>query len=175
MDQRRLLWRFQALGAKKRRSQWMLDLRYPLPCACNYWDGIFIEHTLEHLQPIDVLSLLRECYRVLKPNSWIRVVVPDLEKYVEYYVTGLPSHDNFGRWQTGAEAIRSLTQNWGHRSVWDGKLMSQILQEAGFDNARKAAFGQGTDAEIIKDSPSRSWESLYVEARAIEVVGKSST
>lgn len=104
------------------KPDWILDLRYPLNCDSDYWDGVFIEHTLEHLLSLHVLNLLKEILRTLKPGCWLRVSVPDLEKYVDYYC-GKKSHENFKRWLTGAEAIRSLTQNWGHLSVWDSELL----------------------------------------------------
>lgn len=146
------------------KPDWTLDLRYPLNCDSDYWDGIFTEHTLEHLLPLHVLNLLKEILRTLKPGCWLRVSVPDLGKYVDYY-SGKKSHENFKRWPTGAEAIRSLTQNWGHLSVWDSELLGNFLHEAGFVNTRKVNFSEGTDKRIIKDNEKRRWESLYMEAQ----------
>jgi predicted SAM-dependent methyltransferase len=142
----------------------MVDLRRPLHCPSNYWDGIFTEHTLEHLTMVDVEGILREILRVLKPGCWLRISVPDLEKYVQYYQKkeGAPE---FRRWRTGAEALGSLTQSWGHRSVWDTEALSRRLEEEGFTRIRRVAFGEGTDSLLLKDSEARRWESMYMEAQ----------
>jgi predicted SAM-dependent methyltransferase len=151
---------------KKHKNQpdWMLDLRYPLNCYDNIWDGVFSEHTLEHLYPNQALTLLKELYRTMKKGAWLRISVPDLAKYVDYYC-GKQVNETFKRWPTGCEAIRSLTQNWIHLSVWDSKLLSRFLQEAGFINVQEVKFGEGTDSKLLRDSEDRRWESLYMEAQ----------
>ena len=146
------------------KSFWMLDLRYPLQCDGDYWNGIFSEHTLEHLYPAEVRNLLGEMLRTLKPASWLRISVPDLEKYVSFY-TNKQGHAEFSQWATGAEAIRSLTQDWGHRSLWDSELLKRTVSEAGFVNVREVGFMEGTDERLCKESRSRRWESLYLEAQ----------
>lgn len=149
---------------KAPKSLWMLDLRYPLCCDSDYWDGIFTEHTLEHLYPTDARNLLGELLRTLRPKHWLRICVPDLGRYINYYL-GSPSHENFARWSTGAEAIRALTQNWGHRSVWDSQLLGLTLRQVGFVNVRQAEFMKGADKRLLKDNEARRYESLCMEAQ----------
>ena len=48
---------------------WELDLRYNLNCKDNHFDGIFLEHVLEHLNIIDAINLLKEVNRILKPRN----------------------------------------------------------------------------------------------------------
>lgn len=151
-------------GKYKKRTDWMLDLRYPLNCDDNVWDGVFFEHTLEHLYPNQALSLLKELYRTMRERAWLRISVPDLAKYVDYYC-GKQVNETFKRWPTGCEAIRSLTQNWIHLSVWDSKLLSRFLQEAGFINIQEVGFREGTESKLLRDSEDRRWESLYMEAQ----------
>jgi predicted SAM-dependent methyltransferase len=147
-----------------KNPDWMLDLRFPLNCDDNVWDGIFSEHTLEHLYPDHALQLLKELYRTIKPGAWLRISVPDLKKYVKYYC-GEEVHELFNRWQTGCEAIRTLTQDYGHLSVWDSTLLAKFLKEAGFINVQEVFFMQGTDKLLLKDQQDRAWESLYMEAQ----------
>jgi hypothetical protein len=52
-----------------------------------------------------------------------------------------------------------------HKSAWDGELMTNLLTEIGFRNAREVSFGEGTDARLIKDQDVKAEESLYVEAQ----------
>ncbi|TRU31485.1 MAG: methyltransferase domain-containing protein [Microcystis aeruginosa Ma_QC_B_20070730_S2] len=144
------------------KPDWMLDLRFPLNCDDSVWDGVFTEHTLEHLYPVQVLNLLKELNRTMKPGAWLRVTVPDLKQYIDYYC-GKEVNTTFLRWETGCEAIRSLTQNYGHLSVWDSDLLSQVLKEAGFVNIKEVSFRQGTDKRLLKDQEERAWETLYIE------------
>jgi predicted SAM-dependent methyltransferase len=148
----------------KRKLDWMLDLRYPLNCDDNVWDVVFTEHTLEHLYPDRVASLLKELYRTMKPGAWIRISVPDLQKYVSYYCHQEVDAE-FAQFRTGCEAIRTLTQGSIHLSVWDSQLLKNFLESAEFINVQEVSFGKGTDRLSIQDMESRAWETLYMEAQ----------
>lgn len=148
----------------KVKIDWMQDLRKDLNCRDNYWQGVFSEHTLEHLYPGEVFHLLGEIRRIMEKNAWLRIVVPDLALYVKFYVS--KEDKKFRKeWKLGSEAIWSIAQNWGHKSIWDSELLTCFLLEAGFRNVKKVAFGRGTDRRIIKDQLGRRWESLYMEAQ----------
>lgn len=152
---------------RRRRPEWNfwgLDLRYPLDCPDNHWDGVYTEHTMEHLHPADGLALLREVHRTMKPGAVLRVIVPDLGKYVDYY-TGRPSHENFARWQPRGAALRSVSQHYLHFALWDKELMTDCLGRAGFREIALCDFGRGSDGRLIKDTPERAYESLYLEAK----------
>jgi hypothetical protein len=143
---------------------WALDLRYPLKCPDNYWDGIFTEHTLEHLHPASTLALLKELYRTLRPGCWIRIVVPDVSKYVDYYC-GKTSHEKFSVWQPRGAALRSVAQNFQHMALWDAELMKDCLTRSGFSEICLRSFRDGADKRLLKDQSEREFESLYMETR----------
>lgn len=147
-----------------KKPEWMLDLRYPLKCQSNYWDGVFTEHTLEHLYPNHAVNCLQEILRTLKPKGWVRISVPNLRKYVDFY-RGIEVGDRFKQWSTGAEAIRALTQDFGHLSVWDSELLEVTLKDIGFTNVRQVEFLEATDKRLLKEAEARRWESLYMEAQ----------
>ena len=46
-----------------------MDLRYPFKIESTSIDGIFSEHTFEHLSHEEVDNALSECYRILKNGS----------------------------------------------------------------------------------------------------------
>ncbi|MCW5549111.1 MAG: hypothetical protein KIT44_09125 [Opitutaceae bacterium] len=143
---------------------WGLDLRYPLNCPDNYWAGAFTEHTLEHLHPADVLALLKELHRTMQPGAWLRIIVPDLGRYVDYYV-GKPVPSEFLVWQPRGAALRSVAQNYLHASLWDFELLEDCLRRAGFTTIIQCAFRQGAEPRLLLDTPSRAYESLYCEAQ----------
>lgn len=142
-----------------------LDLRYPLPFSDNIVEGVYSGHTLEHLELDDALSLLSEVYRVLRPGCWLRINVPDLEKYINFYF-GKVSNKEFEMYSSGCEAIHSLTQSWGHRSCWDSVYLGRTLSNSGFINVKQVAFGiEATDKRLIKEEKVREWETLVMEAQ----------
>jgi predicted SAM-dependent methyltransferase len=139
------------------------DLRYPLPYPDGTFNGAYSEHALEHLYPDQAIRLLREIRRVLKPAAVCRCGVPDLEKYINYYV-GKPVDGEFAKFRSGCEAIWSLTQNWGHLSVWDATMLTGTLREVGFADARQTNYREGHNPDLLLDQSGRRWETLYVEA-----------
>lgn len=149
---------------RERKPNWRIDIRSPLRCPDGVIDGVFSEHTLEHINFADARRLLSELYRVMKPGAAIRIAVPDLEKYVDFYESR--RQEAFQeRFSSGAEAIGNLTQNHYHLSVWDHELLARELASAGFTDIAKCEFGDGKFKSVLKDDPKHAWETLYVEAR----------
>jgi predicted SAM-dependent methyltransferase len=56
-----------------------------LPFADEKFEVIYHSQVLEHFPKEKALDFIKECYRVLKPNGIIRIVVPDLEYIVNEY------------------------------------------------------------------------------------------
>lgn len=152
----------------KRKLEWHLDLRYPLNCEDSVFDGVFSEHALEHLYIDEASALLAELYRVMKNRAVIRLSVPNLEKYVGFYQDTLDKEDTdfFDElFQRPAAAIRNLTQNYLHHSVWDYQELEYHLEQVGFSNVERKSFGVCSNLRLCLDLEEREWESLYVEAR----------
>ena len=62
------------------------DLLGQLPIPDNTASVVYSSHFLEHI-PIDMTrSFLAECYRILKPDGIIRLVLPDWEELCETYL-----------------------------------------------------------------------------------------
>lgn len=152
------------------------DLRYPLLVEDNVVDGIFTEHTLEHLTYDEDARLLGECYRILRPGGRIRVVLPDVSLFAKHYAAGDTTW--FAKWEalvltprgrkmmSPMTAISFVTQEFGHRSAWDIETVDRYLTAAGFTDVVALEFGKGSDPMLVKDNPSpdRTFLSLYVEA-----------
>lgn len=153
------------------------DFRYPFLIDDDSFDGIFSEHTLEHLNYAEVTQVLAECRRILKPGGLIRIVVPDLSIFVRNYVSENDSW--FRNWErevleprgrsmiSRMEALSFVTQEYGHRSAWDFETMKIFLARAGFGEIRKCEFRDSADPRLIQDknAPDRIMLSLYIEAR----------
>jgi predicted SAM-dependent methyltransferase len=158
------------------------DLRRPLKIADCTVDGIFSEHTIEHLTYAEAGRLLRECHRIMKPGGVIRIVLPDLALFIHRY----SDRDEawFRRWEglmftespdrerakrrisTPLQAISFVTQEYGHVSAWDFPTLRFYLEDSGFRQVTQAGFMQGRCPELLvdQDAADRRFVSLYVEA-----------
>jgi len=149
------------------KRMWRLDLRYPLNCGDEVFDGIYSEHTIEHLYPDQVKFLLNELYRILKKKSIIRITVPDIEKYINYYnkdYSNINSKEFDRRFKTRCSAIRNMTQNYFHTSAWDFQELKSYLEDAGFVDIKKMSCNNSGNKKLKIDIKERKWETLYVEA-----------
>jgi len=57
----------------------------PLPFDDLSIKGVYSSHCLEHLTASEVVKLLQESYRILKPGGIIRITVPDMDKMFDFY------------------------------------------------------------------------------------------
>ena len=62
----------------------MIDITKPLKCKSDFWDGVIIEHTNEHILYSENYDMLTELYRTMKPGGVLRIVVPDLGRYLRW-------------------------------------------------------------------------------------------
>jgi predicted SAM-dependent methyltransferase len=151
----------------KLKTDWMLDLRYKLNCDNEVFDGIFSEHTFEHLYPFQVKNLLKELHRVMKISACIRITLPDIDKYIKFYngnFDDIEADEFKKRFSTGCSAIRNITQKYFHCSVWNYEEIASYLMEAGFREIKEMSFGQSRDENLLLDIEARKWETIYVEA-----------
>jgi len=144
------------------------DLRQPLPIASGVAGGLFSEHCLEHLTFDDCGRALREFHRVMKPGATIRVSVPDGEAYARRYLAGEPQPymdgDGLATGYTPIMSINRIFYGSGHRFIYDYETLAGQLAAAGFNDIRRAVFGEGRDPKLLIDQAGRAPETLYVEA-----------
>jgi predicted SAM-dependent methyltransferase len=156
------------------------DCRKALPFSDSAVRGIFTEHFFEHIDYIEEAPIfLAECLRVLQPGGVIRIIVPDVEKYIRAYCADgweelihvrplKPDHTDvhFGsRFNTKMEVLNAVfRQYFEHKYAYDFPTLEYALQRVGFSDIRKQEFGKSLLPDLCIDSPDRVSESLYVEA-----------
>jgi predicted SAM-dependent methyltransferase len=150
------------------------DVTRGLPFQGGYVGGIFTEHMLEHIPFEKALGVLAECRRVLKAGGVLRVIVPDGELYLSEYAkylrgetANMPYASSDAEEYTIATPIVSINRifrNHGHCFIWDYETLRLGLLQAGFTEVNRCEFGLGSDPRLLRDTPSRQVESLYVEA-----------
>jgi len=157
-----------------------MDLRFPFKIESNSIDGIFSEHTFEHLSHQEVDNALGECYRILKPEAKIRIIVPDLSILIERYCSN--DDEWFQKWQdlvlkdssrhymkknfTKMFAINFTASYYHHKSCWDFESLKKVLTSNGFVNIEKCNYNLGTPELLIdSDSEDRKLVSIYIEGK----------
>lgn len=130
------------------------DLRRDLPWSDGTVQAIYSSHSLEHLTLEDGRRLLRECHRVLRHDGIIRIVVPDLEHFINQYKNGdTPAVEFLDRLSVFAELpgdgrLKKLLApyvRFPHKCMYDSKGLISELTAAGFTAENKGAFDSGID------------------------------
>ncbi len=155
-----------------------MDLRFPFKIETNSIDGVFSEHTFEHLSHLEVDNALSECYRILKSTAKIRIIVPDLSILIERYcsnddewfqnwqnlVLKDPSRHYMKKYFTKMFAVNFTASYYYHKSCWDFESLQKALSDHGFINIIKCDFNVGTKELLIdSESDDRKLVSIYIE------------
>jgi len=147
----------------------LADLRCRLPFESSCARYIFAEHVIEHLRREEALLFLKECYRILAPGGAIRLITPDLERFVRAYL----EHDaNFFAIASpdASRPVQALNvmfrQGGAHNYAYDFEELGIILREAGFRDIHHSSFRNSVWPELNLDvtDQQRQAESLYVES-----------
>ncbi|MFC2141381.1 methyltransferase domain-containing protein [Acidobacteriota bacterium] len=137
---------------------------------------IYSCHFLEHLRyPQEALSLLKTCYRLLKPGGAIRIGVPDIEKIIDAYVRD--DKDFFSEQKrlhpdccsTKLEHLMyALQQEGEHRYGYDFQTLNKLLKKAGFNEVFRSAYGKSKIEALnvdYRDDLEKDFHlTLYVDA-----------
>jgi predicted SAM-dependent methyltransferase len=76
------------------------NLKKGIPFPDESFDVVYHSHVLEHFSKEEAETFIQECYRVLRPQGILRVVVPDLEEIVRMYLHSLEqASSNSEEWE----------------------------------------------------------------------------
>jgi predicted SAM-dependent methyltransferase len=126
------------------------------------FDAIWCSHVLEHLNAHDVITALRECHRVLRPDGFAVVTSPDLMAVARQVLAkGL---DDVA-YQSRSGPITALDMLFGHgasisaghtfmahKTGFTVERLGRLATEAGFSEARVAA-GKAFDLWAVLTMP----------------------
>jgi predicted SAM-dependent methyltransferase len=148
------------------------DITKGLPYSDASFRGVFTEHCLEHIAFDECASLLREIYRVMTSGGILRVIVPDGEHIIDYYVRiragadlafPLDEQEYFTFTSTPMTEVNRAFYCYGHRFMYDYETMKKLMEIAGFKSIARTAFRQGHDPALLIDSERRAGGSLFIE------------
>ncbi len=166
-----------------------VNVKKKFPFATNVFDYIYSEHMIEHISRTDGLTMLQECHRTLKPGGIIRIATPDLAVLLRLYQNKKDSSSKeYIQWITdqflpeveeykASIVINNAFRNWGHQFLYDGDLLEKALQDAGFSNIKRCAFGESEHTPLMGiESHSKNvaqdtmviFETMVYEARRLK-------
>lgn len=143
------------------------DLRRPLPLPDASVDTIYSSHMLEHIPYEDMLILIRECSRLLKPSGEFLVCVPDARVFIEAYMEERLAFERDTWWQPAAVDTNSWIDqlnyiaymNEGHKYLFDEQGLLNTLRKGGFSDVQRRDFDPALDRELYRT------QSVYAVAR----------
>ena len=159
--------------------------RYPFPDGSFHY--VVSEHVIEHVPWEAGVAMLKECYRVLAPGGKLRVVTPNLAKFVQlltgstdvdaqqFMAAKLRLHDWPESPVTGAYIFNRQVREWGHQFLYDSATLRKSLELAGFkqiteyrvevktdpvfSEVEMRTRNEGTDLWVVN-----RWEAMAFEA-----------
>jgi predicted SAM-dependent methyltransferase len=127
-----------------------------VPFSDSEFDVVYHSHVLEHLKPELGEELIVECFRVLKPGGILRIVVPDLERIAQLYLT---THER--AWLNEQEAQTDF--DWMKLELLDqlvrehsGGRMGRYMASQEIKNSEFVRWRVGNEYEICRGLDSKS-------------------
>jgi predicted SAM-dependent methyltransferase len=133
-----------------------------LPIPDESVEFLYCSHVLEHISLSELRCALANCYKYLQPGGIFRLVVPDLETMAKAYIESNhndeAAHEFIRITLLGKEHrqrdLLSFIKDWlansEHLWMYDYKSLSMELSKVGFQNIRRAKFGD-SGIEVFSD------------------------
>jgi len=141
-------------------------------------NNFYASMVLEHVYPSILPFLLSELKRTLKKNGILRIVVPDGEKAIKWFLknpellkqSGLPSKPS---WYPPTKAGYLLSwfftedkkTSSGHKNLFDDETMKYLLEKQKFNVIKKLCFNKCSPIFNGKDYKRYKNYSLYYEVK----------
>jgi predicted SAM-dependent methyltransferase len=170
-----LVFKLGFISSEQYKTEWPVDivwhnLAQKFGYAGNSVDKIYSSHFLEHLELEKGEAVLRECFRVLKDEGVLRLVVPDLAAHARKYLESIEREERIGRrahdeflWQIYGAYLEKKRYGANHRYMYDWPTLRGILEEIGFRRIMRQRFQVSLDMELgtLDSEPENS---LWVDA-----------
>jgi len=128
------------------------DILKGLPFADATFDVVYNSHFLEHLSYDDGKRVLKECWRVLKANGVLRIVLPDLERMINQYFKNLQrAENNEEHGDADYEWILLELFDQASRNISGGDMLKYLLQSQ-IPNKEYVFYRIGQDSKKMIDS-----------------------
>lgn len=154
---------------KMKNVTFTADFRKKIPCRNESVKAIRCEHVLEHFDIEDEApNFLKECHRVLKTSSVLRIVVPDVGKFVDAYHSQDPEKwrelgFEMKEWDSPIHVLNHVFRQGGeHKFGYDFNALKKLVSSFGFE-VTKQSFGTSLDPLLANDQANHEPYSLYID------------
>lgn len=129
------------------------DLRRGIPLPDGSVSAIYSSHLLEHIPHKLLLEFLQECRRVLAPDGYLSVCVPDAKQYIKAYLNKCNFRDPSTFYQparvdTGSfiDQVNYVAYMGGeHTYMFDEENLVNIIKNAGYSDVQLRKFDPSID------------------------------
>jgi SAM-dependent methyltransferase len=144
------------------------DIRDGLPLPDGSLDYVVSIHALPMIAYPDLVPVLVELRRVLRPGGVLRLCLPDLDKNIDAYHRGDRDHflvpDEDEDTLSGKLIVQLMWYGWSV-TPFTAEWTESLLRRAGFDQVEHCAMGTTASGMAgICALDNRPAESLFIEA-----------
>jgi ubiquinone/menaquinone biosynthesis C-methylase UbiE len=144
------------------------DIRDGLPIDSESIDYAVSSHALQEVPLAELIAVLRELRRVLKPGGVLRLCLPDLDKGLQAYLRNDRSHfliPDEDVTSLGGKFITHMLWYGYSRTLFTADFIEELLLKAGFQSVASCGYKETKSKYAgIVELDSREHESLFVEA-----------
>lgn len=160
------------------------DVTQAFPIPDDSIEFIYASHIVEHLSISEFYFFLHECYRILHNNGILRIVCPDLQKWILAYTIKDKSFfdryrniikQNEGKpWNTidsslmltDTDIFMNSLHNWNHKWAFDYESITAHLANCGFNFVINTGYRKSAYEDIATvENKIHKLESLYIEVK----------
>lgn len=143
-----------------------LDLTKPIPFPDNSVSMIYSSHLLEHFEYSELIKLLAECLRILKPGGSFSACIPNARIYLNAYhdansfdPAAYCRYEPAYNFNSPIDYVNYMAYMAGHHKyMFDEENIIAILNKVGFRNAKLRGIDKALDLEV------RDFQSIYISA-----------
>ncbi len=153
------------------------DIVRGLPISADSCRAVYCSHVLEHLSLYEFRIALKNTYKVLMKRGTFRLVLPDLEYLIEEYIHNsspeaaikFMQNTSLGK-EVRNRKLKPFIHEWlgnaQHLWMWDYRSLEDELKKAGFNNIRRAQFGDSSNPAFQDVEDKDRWDNcLGVECK----------